>query len=416
MNFKHVILTALAVLALASCAKVESTVLVPQPTPESRDVALNFGIYVPQTKAGAAGAIDNTTLKTTGFGVLAYVKSGVYDGSGTPNFMYNQEVTCSGGYWTYSPVKYWPNQLDDNGINGVPQAAQQVSFFAYAPYVETPGGTAGIVALSDAEATGDPTITYKVSADLDQNVDLVWGTANGSDWTNAAGETKTLTEGLPILDIKKPSVDTRVAFKFYHALAQLNLTAQGSYNIVGAGGMAQDGVKITIGEVKLTVPDQYNMGILNLNNTSAKTPLWDLTTPGTSEVDLDLTVSGTKLNAAVLDEGAKTAAAQSATGVTAIEGPVLADGKYFTLLPRVASTTVTVRVTYYVTTDDPKLDGGYSRVKNVIEKSIVFSQGFQAGKKYNIKMVLGLTSVTLSAEVADWETGDTIATYLPKNE
>lgn len=409
---KTAIFISIAVAALGACTKIDTSVQ----RVESNE-PLNFGVYVPQTKAGAAGEMNNEKLQATGFGVIAYEKEGTYDGSTKPTFMYNQLVEYSSPKWTYSPVKYWPNQLNDNGTTdgqgAWSQKAHTVSFFAYAPYVASATGTEGIIAMSAASATGDPTITYKASADLDKNVDLVWGTSNGATWTNVVGGDNTAAEGMPYLSLQKPAIGTKVNFKFYHALAQLNLTAVGSYNITGVGGSAQGGVKITIKEVELTVPGQYDQAVLNLNNTTAKTPLWDVT--GATEGDMTLTVSGSKLHANVLDAGQVAAASQPA-GVTATEGPVLAANKYYTLIPRAVSTDVTVKVTYYVTTDDANLDDGFSRVENVIKKTITFPNGFKAGTKNNIKMILGLSEVVLSGEVADWETGNTIEVYLPKNK
>jgi len=205
-----------------------------------------------------------------------------------------------------------------------------------------------------------------------------------------------------------------VNFKFYHALAQLNISAQGAFNIAAAGGTAKDDVKVTIKEVALTVPGMRDQAVLNLNNTTAKTPKWDFTSA--TATDLTLTVSDDKLHASVKDAGAVTASAQP-DGVTNAEGPVLAANKYYTLLPTEdTAVTVTVKVTYYVTTDDTNLDDGYSRVENVIKKDITFEHGCKAGTKNNIKMILGLSEVALSGEVADWETGNTIEVYLPKNK
>lgn len=413
---KTMVLVAAATLALVSCAKVETGTATPGVVANDK-VALDFGVYVPKvTKAGEAGEMNNAKLQSTGFGVIAYEKEGAYDGSTKPTFMYNQLVEYASSVWTYSPVKYWPNQLNDDGTTdgqgAWSQKAHTVSFFAYAPYVAAASGTEGIVAMSAASATGDPTVTYKVSSDLDKNVDLVWGTSNGNPWTNVAGGDNTAAEGMPYLDLQKPAIGTKVNFKFYHALAQLNLTAVGAFNITTAGGTAKDGVKVTIKEVVLTVPGMYDQAVLNLNNTTAKTPKWDIT--GASDTDLTLTVNGDKLNTNVKDAGAVVAASQP-TGVTASEGPVLATNKYYTLIPREVSTTVTVKVTYYVTTDDANLDDGYSRVENVIKKDITFPTGFKAGTKNSIKMILGLSEVVLSGEVADWETGETIEVYLPKN-
>ena len=411
------VLVAAATLALVSCAKVETGTATPGVVANDK-VALDFGVYVPKvTKAGEAGEMNNAKLQSTGFGVIAYEKEGAYDGSTKPTFMYNQLVEYASSVWTYSPVKYWPNQLNDDGTTdgqgAWSQKAHTVSFFAYAPYVAAASGTEGIVAMSAASATGDPTLTYIVSEDLNKNVDLVWGTSNVNTWTNVAGANNTVAEGLPYLNLQKPAVGTKVNFKFYHALAQVNLTAVGAFNITAAGGTAKDGVKVTIKEVVLTVPGMRDQAVLNLNNTAAKTPNWDFT--GATPTNLTLTVSGDKLNANVKDAGEVAATAQPA-GVTATEGPVLATNKYYTLIPTDdTAVTVTVKVTYYVTTDDANLDDGFSRVENVIKKDITFEHGFKAGTKNNIKMILGLSEVALSGEVADWETGNTIEVYLPKN-
>lgn len=414
---KTMVLVAAATLALVSCAKVETGTATPGVVANDK-VALDFGVYVPKvTKAGEAGEMNNAKLQSTGFGVIAYEKEGAYDGSTKPTFMYNQLVEYASSVWTYSPVKYWPNQLNDDGTTdgqgAWSQKAHTVSFFAYAPYVAAASGTEGIVAMSAASATGDPTLTYIVSEDLNKNVDLVWGTSNVNTWTNVAGANNTVAEGLPYLNLQKPAVGTKVNFKFYHALAQVNLTAVGAFNITAAGGTAKDGVKVTIKEVVLTVPGMRDQAVLNLNNIVAKTPNWDFT--GATSTDLTLTVSGDKLNANVKDAGEVAATAQPA-GVTATEGPVLATNKYYTLIPTDdTAVTVTVKVTYYVTTDDANLDDGFSRVENVIKKDITFEHGFKAGTKNNIKMILGLSEVALSGEVADWETGNTIEVYLPKN-
>lgn len=405
---RNVILTALAALALASCAKVENAV----PVPQAKPVSMDFGVYVPQTKAGAAGAMDDAKLRSTGFGVMAYVEAGGYTGSASANFMYNQQVTYSGSGWTYSPVKYWPNQLDDTGIGGDGQPARTVSFFAYAPYVETAGGTEGITALYDG--TGDPTLTYRISEDLNKHVDLIWGTSDGTTWSNAAGGGNPVAEGLPYLNLQKPVAGTKVAFRFLHALSQLNLSVVGAYNVIPAGGNPADGVKVTVGEVVLSIPGQYEEAVLNLNNTDPKKPRWQLPVPPATK-DLSLTLSGDRLHPDILDAGAVGVLGQPA-GVGAAEKPLLAENKYFTFIPKEDPVTITLKITYYVTTDDPNLEGGFCRVENVISKNLTLPHGFRAGTRNNIRLILGLSEVSLSAEVSDWETGQTVGTYLPKNE
>jgi hypothetical protein len=73
-----------------------------------------------------------------------------------------------------------------------------------------------------------------------------------------------------------------------------------------------------------------------------------------------------------------------------------------------------VKITYYVQTDDNKLDGTVgSRVQNVITKTIPVN--LENNKAYNLKLILGLTSVKLDAEVADWEVDGSADVNLPRN-
>ena len=413
---KSMILAAVAAIVLSACAKIETEKPVV-------DEPINFAAYSGNaiTKAGAYGEETTASLKTNGFGVFAYQTTGDYSSSATPNFMYNTKVSTAS--WTYSPVKYWPNQIQAGNTDAQPATAFQadkVSFFAYAPHVTATASTGavastdeGIIALTANSASGDPKVTYKVTDDLDKQVDLLWAVSNGATWTNVAGGANTPTDGKPYLNLQKPAIGTAIHFYFKHALAQINLKAVAAYNQVAAGGTAQGGVKITIASVVLTVPGMTQTAVLNLNNTTASTPLWESASGST---DLTLNVATANINADIKDEGAKKASEMTPTGVTASEKDVIVDGKYYTVIPTGTSTTVNVKVTYYVTTDDADLVGGYSRVENVISKDVVFSSGFAAGTKNTIKMILGISEVKFEAEVSDWADGTTVSVDLPKNK
>ncbi len=405
-------LAAVAALVFSACAKIETI---------ETDEAITFGAYAGNslTKAGAYGEETTTSLQTNGFGVFAYQTTGDYSASATPNFMYNTKVSTAS--WTYSPIKYWPNQIQNGNTDSQPATAYQadkVSFFAYAPHVAAtaatgvPTGdvTSGITALTTNATAGDPKVTYKVTNDLDNQVDLLWAVSKGAAWTNVAGTTNTPTSGKPYLNLQKPAIGTAIHFYFKHALAQLKLQAVAAYNQVEAGGTAKNGVKITIKEVVLTVPGMTQTATLNLNNTTADTALWENASGST---DLTLTVSGDNLNAALKDGGAVTAASQPA-GVTGTATDVIVSGKYYTLIPKAASTPVNVKVTYYVTTDDTDLVGGFSRVENVISKDVTFAK-FDAGTKNTIKMTLGISEVKFEAEVENWADGTTQTVDLPIN-
>jgi carbamoylphosphate synthase large subunit len=51
-------------------------------------------------------------------------------------------------------------------------------------------------------------------------------------------------------------------------------------------------------------------------------------------------------------------------------------------------------------------------VENIIEKTVPVK--FESGKSYNLKLILGLTSVKVDAEVSNWEVG-TVESNLPQN-
>lgn len=414
-------LAAVAALVLSACAKIETEKPVV-------DEPIEFGAYTGKalTKAGAYGELTTATLKTSGFGVFAYQTTGTA-ALAEPNFMYNTKV--SGDSWTYSPIKYWPNQIQNGATDSqTPDAAQatqadKVSFFAYAPHVAvtantgvpTDGVAEGITALTKNSASGDPKVTYKVSSDLSKQVDLLWGVVNpetNQTWNTVAGTSITLAKGMPFLGLQKPAIGTgAIHFYFKHALAQIKLQAVAAYNQVAAGGTAKDGVKITIKSVELSIPGQYETAVLNLNNTTANTPKWE---DATGSAALALTVEGDNIVAALKDGGDVKAASQPA-GVTATAQDVIVGGKYYTIIPKAGETKVNVKVTYYVTTDDADLSKGYSRVENVISHDVTFADGFAAGTKNTIKMILGVSEVKFEAEVTEWATGAETEVNLPKN-
>ena len=85
-----------------------------------------------------------------------------------------------------------------------------------------------------------------------------------------------------------------------------------------------------------------------------------------------------------------------------------------------------ITVDYIVRTYDTNLSAGYSEVEQVISKTITFPSAFELNKHYNLIMHLGLTSVTFTASVSDWDEGhigitgggsdaDSDIVYLPIN-
>ena len=399
-------LAAVAALVLSACAKIETEKVIVDDEP------IGFGVYVPQaTKAGDAGTIttDGTgstvSLQTVGFGVFAtYSNGGNYAATIGPNFMYNTKVSTAS--WTYSPVKYWPNETidDNNGATG-PAAADKLSFFAYAPHVAATASTGavtpsteGITALTTNAATTDPKVSFTVATDPKKAVDLLWAVAPASfSYTDVHNSTVSVTEGMPLLNLTKPATTQKIKFNFKHATSRLGLKIVGAFDKVAEGGTLDSKTKVTVKEIKLVDVPAYTSAVLNLNNTAAGEPLWESTTGTTAT----FTVDGTNLNSTIKDSG--TDAVQTVEGVIASEKNVFVDDNtFFTLIPKTGSTDVKVKITYYVTTEDADLKGGFSRVENVITKTVNFASGFAAGKSNTIKITLGLTSVKLDAVVENW--------------
>lgn len=430
MKQKKLYIGSLAVLALmASCSSSDD--LNGGATPQESNVPISFSSYLGKTamsRAGATGVQTTSTLATNGFGLFAYyTDNSSYGTSSTPNFMYNTQVTGTPTdaptSWTYSPLRYWPNETGTDNNGATSEGTDHLTFFAYAPYVKATASTGavtdntvGITALTSNTTAGDPKVSYTVASDPAKSVDLLWGVSNTATWDNVTGTALTLTEGLPYRNLIKPKTGQNVSFNFKHALSRLGLTVQGAFDQKDPGGTLKD-AKITVAKVEITGDGFAAKGVLNLNNTTADEPLWD--TSAADAGKLSLTLEGNNLNDKIKDAGDGKKAAEQPDGVTATSQSLLKDNTYFMFIPGTATTDkpLQVKITYYTTTDDPNLATGYTRVENVITKSISATGGlkFEAGKAYTLNLVLGMTSVKVTATVADWADGSTTQVDLPIN-
>ena len=180
MKKNFLAMTALAAMLFAGCTSSDDLTTRETITKANEAATpINFGTYMGKTSTratvGKQGDMTTSTLKALqtdggGFGVFAYYTGASnWSTAGTstiPNFMYNQQVSWSSDHWTYSPVKYWPNNnnpADGSGATGS-QDKNYLSFFAYAPYDDN---ISYITGFSANNATGAPTVDYTWGAEND---------------------------------------------------------------------------------------------------------------------------------------------------------------------------------------------------------------------------------------------------------
>lgn len=415
---KKILFFAATAMLFAACSSDEvNAPKIAQNAPQ----AVAFDTYMSSATRAVGGTTDvmtTSTLQTTGFGVFAYQTTGAYSAAAKPNFMYNQKITYSSAVWGYSPLKYWPNNTTNDSYGATMPQSDAVSFFAYAPYVAT-GGDPGITAFTGNDDAGDPKVSYKVATKPSESVDLLWGVVpNSWTYTDVAGNPYNNTGGqnlLPLTNMLKPAVDTRMKFLFLHALSRMGINVIAAVDQAAPGGDLDEKTKIVIESV--TIKDATATaklaasGDLNLNNTTAGVAKWETTTP-TTAFELKIDKDNELENSLLYDTDAATSFAKEGV-LTAKEKPLIDGGKYFMLIPTEGVTDLNVNIVYDVITEDAALKDGYSVVRNNVTKKIGLD--FDNGKAYTLKLILGVTSVKLDAEVKPWENQGATPVDLPRN-
>lgn len=225
-------LAALALLATACNREVIS--------PDEGRGVINFSAGFAQDATKASG--EKASLANNDkIGVFAcYTGDIPYNlTSVSPDFMYNQEVTYNESNWTYSPVKYWPNN-----------DSERISFFSYYPYISSEAAltaTDGIIGFSNANAKGDPWLVFKLPEGAPATqTDLMYGT--------------------PRIDVQKQSVSDKVSFTLNHALACIadGVSVQMSDNLYG---LMKEQMDISITGLKIEYSNLTTKARLVLNTT-----------------------------------------------------------------------------------------------------------------------------------------------------
>ena len=375
----------------------------------------------PESRAQHTGSMNFTELKSTGFGVYGY--KGTYNNeSSTPTLFAggaNTQVTFIAGgteptttvvhpgNWKYAATKEALRKWEKD---------EKYTFFAYAPYMSAGEVGAGINTISTGN--GDPSIAYTVATDPAQSVDLMWGLRSDT--------------GFPWKDVTSTTSAGSVMFSFYHALCAIGYHAQvivdkdnNLTDIEDESGIAAIGTdcKVTIKSITLEPNNAnskpglfYQTGILNLNNTTARTPNWGSLSGSIGS----LVLSGSKIDSRLLDPAPADAAAIAAfmgnasiPGVTqsantqAVIDSVADKERFYMLLPYAAKD-YKLTVKYFITfrTGDTTYSRGLGELTGT---ALLNDLELKPGIKYYFNMVFGLTTFKLNVLAKDWD-GQTINT------
>lgn len=454
-NF-YVGLIALTALTVTSCSNDDVVMQSPEVnkaiefgTYVGRDAVSRGSIITTNGNTDASAGILADALTGKGFGVFAYYtdESSYIFGDdpntnetevGSPcNFMYNTKVSTTD--WTYSPVKYWPNDPND-----------KLTFFAYAPYddaddTDNDNGYDNIKFNALADMKGDPVITFKVNNTVKNQTDLLFSKSNTKDLIkNKAG-----ADGI--------YVDEKVEFQFAHALSRIGFTVKAIVDEVTAGSNKLDAAttivlkKVILSnsqhtsavDANFTAPSEgvfHSQGTLNINqqdvnNFDNQTPTF--VTWADDNNDTKQTFTLTNENFATQTQGTEsgyftmynelgfiltedTKILNTANSTTA--NKLNADDSYIMIIPQdLSSAGFYVYVEYDVITIDQNIgndsntyDGLKSKVTNHISTQVT-GINFQSGKAYTLNLQLGMTSVKVDAAVDNWSDANDTDVDLPQN-
>ena len=364
---------AMSVMAMSSCSSSDE----PNDGPEFSKTAINFDSYLGRDAKTRA----SVTKDVKDFGVFAFYTGNTvwkdYASKSEPNFMGNQQVTgtksnASDWTYTYSPVKYWPNN-----------EGERLSFFAYSPYD------------ANAKWNYDATnkygyLTYTVPADIKKQIDFL--ACLSSDAT---------------VDLVKQNDDAKISFDFKHTLSRIgfkvayskdtNSYDEDNNDPIDANTTVQiDSIKI--GDEAVKDSGFYTTGNLNFD--------------ATGKIDWKnclgnqaYTLRADNFNTSV------------ANNVTNKYQYLNTDSSYIMMFPQdFTGKGFPIEIVYTVTTADDKVSDKKVTIKNTI-KSVVKGMNFVAGKAYTFKLLLGLTSVKTSATIkSGWSTTDDKTVEFPQEE
>lgn len=368
-------LIACAALTMTGCSNDE----INAPQQSQGNNAIEFSTYLGRNAQGSRGTeTDSNSIKNSGFGVLAYYTEQTdFADTNKPNFMWNQKVTHNGTNWEYTPVKYWPTKVKD-----------KVSFFAYAPYVES--GNANGIVLSGNSETGAPTATITLPDDPSKTIDFVAAVQMNKTHDNSE------------------SAKNDVSFILKHEMTRVKVQAKLDKSVYSDD--AKHKTFVVIKNVKFNDKGQfYKSGKYTFSTDDSKRGIW-ATTANATAYSLDLNKVMKKETIQVTGAKGKSGSGDYQKGEDGIKlvdtntVPLFKDDQYLFLIP-VANLTdgnATATIEYDIVTEDSKLAVGYSCTNAT--KTVKLPAGtLQQGKSYNYTFIINLDEIVLDATVEKWD-------------
>jgi hypothetical protein len=232
---KYILAAVLVGAVAAGCARIE----VEERERNEELVPVTFTTYSQRTATKAnpsfvgPGADFATGAVVGVFGYYHDACTFATDPSNIADFMYNTPLRKqSDGSWTYSPIKYWPNEYG-TGANST--NVDKLSFWGYYPR-----GTSGLdlyksgtTTAYDNNSAGIPKAHFTVSSEIPDQVDLMFSTPLYDLYKNDASHHGELTGG-------------EVTLVFRHALSLIQ------FNVTSNGSALPAGAEIEITELTLT--------------------------------------------------------------------------------------------------------------------------------------------------------------------
>lgn len=253
--------------------------------------------------------------------------------------------------WSYTPPRYWP------------EIPNQISFFAYSPYVVTAdaegqpadlSGSALIPYPALPTQKGKPTVAYNVPNDIMDQVDLLWSSS-----------------------LDRTETTAKVDFRMKHALTQITFAAE----LVDDGSDKEDYTAIID---KISISGVFEKGTLNLENGS-----WTIDYTDELETDEIYILEDE------LENGTLTSSAPE------VDNCLSAEAGSLMLLPQELDENATLKIflTFLNKDNDPVKES------TVTASLLDLGETWEPNKSITYKLLISEEYITINASTASWQTG-----------